>query len=287
MWTVFRATVSVHICLDCFYHAGISFILTLLILSPSLDPGTSLYLHPLLLTAQLGHLPIGRHHPFLSSTSGAHREGSIFRLPLRRLLRLNPQLRELEALLTDFHQLNISTDSEFFIPVTLERAWHNHLQSPVSDSPELHPPIVGSLDSPFTPGGFAHSTPPHDPLPFLPDSPGLSSLSPLSPLDSPSYLFAPALSASVLVQSNHTSSPSLAFLFDQSAYPVKLNFDPPSLSAPLAPEVSGALSLPLFLPLPVSLPLSVLFSPKWLVYYYHLWLFLLLLLSLGLFLPLI
>ena len=130
-----------------------------------------------------------------------------------------------------------------------------HHLSPLLDSPKLCPSIAGLLDSPFIPGGFVHSMPPQDSLPFLPDSPGLSSLSPLTPLDSPSYLFTLELPASVSVQSNHTSLLSLAFLFNQSAYLVKPNFDPPSLSAPLSLEASGALPLPLFLPVPVSLPI--------------------------------
>ena len=97
--------------------------------------------------------------------------------------------------------------------------------------------------------------PPQDSPPFLPDSPGLSSLSPLTPLQSSSYLFTLELPVSALVQSNHTSSLSLAFVFNQSAYLVEPNFDPPLLSVPLAPEASGASLLPLFLPVPVSLPL--------------------------------
>ena len=123
------------------------------------------------------------------------------------------------------------------------------------DSPEPHPSIAGSPDSPFIPGDFAHSTPPQDSLLFLPDSPGLSLLSPLTPLQSSSYLFTLELPVSALVQSNHTSSLSLAFVFNQSAYLVEPNFDPPLLSVPLAPEASGASLLPLFLPVPVSLPL--------------------------------
>ena len=94
------------------------------------------------------------------------------------------------------------------------------------DSPELRPSIAGSLDSPFVPGGFAHSMPPQDSLPFLPNSPGLSSLSPLTPLQSLSFPFTLELPVSAFVQSDHTSSPSLAFLFNQSVYPVELDFDP-------------------------------------------------------------
>ena len=85
-----------------------------------------------------------------------------------------------------------------------------------------------------------HSMPPQDSLPFLPDSPGLSSLSPLTPLESPAYLFTLELPVSVSVQSNHTSLPSLAFLFDQSAYLVKPDFDLSLLLAPLAPEAHCA-----------------------------------------------
>ena len=129
------------------------------------------------------------------------------------------------------------------------------------DSPEPCPSIAGSPDSPFIPGGFTHSTPPQDSLPFLPDSPGLSLLSPLTPLQSPSYLFTLELPVSASVQSDHTSSPSLAFLFDQSIYPVKPDFDLSLLIAPLAPEASGAsLSLP-SLPIPVSLPLPAPVRP--------------------------
>ena len=186
------------------------------------------------------------------------------------MLRLNPQLRELEGLLTDFCQLNISADFEFLALVTPERAWHVQNLSPASassegprsvchlslflDSPELHPSIAGSPDSPFIPGGFAHSMPPQDSPPFLPDSPGLSSLSPLTPLQSPSYPFTLELRVSASVQSDHTSSPSLAFLFDQSVYPVKPNFDLSLLLAPLAPGASGASLLSPSLPVPVSLP---------------------------------
>ena len=46
--------------------------------------------------------------------------------------------------------------------------------------------------------------PPQDSLPFLPDSPGLSSLSPLTPLESLSYPFILELPVSALVQSDHT-----------------------------------------------------------------------------------
>ena len=87
-------------------------------------------------------------------------------------------------------------------------------------------------------------------------------LSPLSPLDSPSYLFAPELYTSALVQSDHTSTPSLAFLFNYGAYLVEPNFDPPSPSALLAPEVTGSLSLNLVLPVPVSLPLPMPVLPE-------------------------
>ena len=119
------------------------------------------------------------------------------------------------------------------------------------------PSIARSPDSPFIPGGFTHSMPPQDSLPFLPDSPGLSSLSPLTPLQSPSFLFTLEFPVSALVQSDHTSSLSLAFLFDQSVYPVELNFDPPSSSVPLAPEVSGASLLSPSLPVPVPVPLPL------------------------------
>ena len=196
----------------------------------------------------------------------------------RRSLRLNPQLRELEGLLTDFRQLNISADSEFLAPVTPERAWHvqnlsptsasseglrsvHHL-SPFSDSPELCPSIAGLLDSPFIPGGFTHSTPPQDSLPFLPDSPGLSSLSPLTPLQSPSYPFTLELPVSASIQFDHTSSPYLAFLFDQTIYPVEPDFDPSLSIAPLALEASGASLSLLSLPVPVSLPLPAPVRPE-------------------------
>ena len=104
--------------------------------------------------------------------------------------------------------------------------------------------------------------PPQDSLPFLPDSPGLSSLSPLTPLQSPSFPFTLEFPVSALVQSDHTSLLSLAFLFNQSVYPVKLNFDPPSSSVPLAPEVSGASLLSPSLPVPVSLPLPAPVRPE-------------------------
>ena len=136
------------------------------------------------------------------------------------MLILNPQLRELEGLLTDFHRLNISADSEFLALVTLERAWHIQNLSPASassegpqsvchlspflDSPEPRPSIARLLDSPFIPGCFIHSMPPQDSLPFLPDSPGLSSLSPLTPLESLSYPFTLELPVSASVQSDHT-----------------------------------------------------------------------------------
>ena len=199
-------------------------------------------------------------------------------MPPRRSLRLNPQLRELEGLITDFRRLNISADSEFLAPVTLERAWHVQNLSPTSapsegpqsvhhlswllDSPEPRPSIAGSLDSPFIPGGVTHSMPPQDSLPFLPDSPGLSSLSPLTPLQSPSFPFTLEFPVFASVQSDHTSSPSLAFLFNQSVYLVEPDFDPPSLSVPLAPEASGASLLSPSLPVPVSLLLPAPVRPE-------------------------
>ena len=102
--------------------------------------------------------------------------------------------------------------------------------------------------------------PPQDSLPFLPDSPGLSLLSPLTPLES--YPFTLELPVSASVQSNHTSLLPLAFLFDQSAYLVEPNFDLSLSSVPLAPEVSGASLLPLFLPVPVPLPLPAPAHPE-------------------------
>ena len=51
-------------------------------------------------------------------------------------------------------------------------------------------------------------------------------------------------------------------LFNQSAYLVVPNFDLPSLSVPLAPEASGASLLPLFLLVPVSLPLLAPVHPE-------------------------
>ena len=130
------------------------------------------------------------------------------------------------------------------------------------DSPEPHPSIAGSPDSPFIPGGFTHSTPPQDSLPFLSDSPGLSSLSPLTPLQSLSFPFTLEFPVSALVQSDHTPLLSLTFLFNQSVYLVKLNFDPPSSSIPLAPEASGASLLSPSLPVPVSLPLPAPVRPE-------------------------
>ena len=107
-----------------------------------------------------------------------------------------------------------------------------------------------------------HSMPPQDSLPFLPDSPGLSSLSPLTPLQSPSFPFTLELPVSASVQSDHTSSPSLAFLFNQSVFLVELDFDPASSSVPLAPEASGASLLSLSLPVPVPLPLPAPICPE-------------------------
>ena len=72
----------------------------------------------------------------------------------------------------------------------------------------------------------------------------------------------PDHTVSVSVQANHTSSASLAFLFDQSSCPVEPDFDPPLLTTPLALLVSGALSLSLFLPVPVSLPSPVPVLPE-------------------------
>ena len=107
-----------------------------------------------------------------------------------------------------------------------------------------------------------HSMPPQDSLPFLPDSPGLSSLSPLTPLQSPSFLFTLEFPVSALVQFNHTSLPSLAFLFNQSVYLVEPDLDPPLSSVPLAPEASGASLLSLSLPVPVSLLLPAPVHPE-------------------------
>ena len=104
--------------------------------------------------------------------------------------------------------------------------------------------------------------PPQDSLPFLPDSPGLSLLSLLTPLESPSYPFTVELPVSALVQPDHTSSPSLAFLFNQSVYLVEPDFDLSLLLAPLAPEASGASLLSLSLPVPVYLPLPVPVLPE-------------------------
>ena len=104
--------------------------------------------------------------------------------------------------------------------------------------------------------------PPQDSPPFLPDSPSLSSLSPLTPLQSPSYPFTLELPVSASVQSDHTSSLSLAFLFVQNVYPVKPNFDLSLLLAPFAPEASGASLLSPSLPVPVSLPLPVPVCPE-------------------------
>ena len=107
-----------------------------------------------------------------------------------------------------------------------------------------------------------HSMPPQDSLPFLPDSPGLSLLSPLTPLQSPSFPFTLEFPVSALVQSDHTSSLSLAFLFDQSAYPVEPNFELLMSSVPLAPEVSGASLLSPSRPVPVPLPLPAPVHPE-------------------------
>ena len=107
-----------------------------------------------------------------------------------------------------------------------------------------------------------HSMPPQDSLPFLPDSPGLSSLSPLTPLQSLSFPFTLEFPVSASVQSDHTSSPSLAFLFNQSVYLVKLDFYLASLSVPLAPEASGASLLSPSLPVPVPLPLPAPVRPE-------------------------
>ena len=104
--------------------------------------------------------------------------------------------------------------------------------------------------------------PPQDSLPFLPDSSGLSSLSPLTPLQSPSYPFTLELPVSASVQSDHTSSLSLAFLFDQSIYLVEPDFDLSLSIAPLAPEASGASLLSLSLPVPVSLSLPAPVCPE-------------------------
>ena len=59
----------------------------------------------------------------------------------------------------------------------------------------------------------------------------------------------------MLVQSDHTSSLSLAFLFDHSAYPVEPNFDLPSSLYLLLPEATGLLTLPPILPVSISIPL--------------------------------
>ena len=104
--------------------------------------------------------------------------------------------------------------------------------------------------------------PPQDSLPFLPDFPGLSSLSPLTPLQSPSFLFTLEFPVSASVQSNHTSLPSLAFIFDQSVHLVEPDFELPTLSVPLAPEASGASLLSLSLPVPVSLLLPAPVHPE-------------------------
>ena len=56
--------------------------------------------------------------------------------------------------------------------------------------------------------------------------------------------------------------PSLAFLFDQSVYPVEPDFNPPLLFAPLAPEASGASLLSPSLPVPVSLLLPTPARPE-------------------------
>ena len=107
-----------------------------------------------------------------------------------------------------------------------------------------------------------HSMPPQDSLPFLPDSPGLSSLSPLTCLQSPSFPFTLEIPVSASVQSDHTSSLSLAFLFHQSVYLVEPDVDLPSSSVTLAPEASGASLLSLSLPVPVSLPLPAPVCPE-------------------------
>ena len=104
--------------------------------------------------------------------------------------------------------------------------------------------------------------PPQDSLPFLPDSPGLSSLSPLTPLQSLSFPFTLEFPVSASVQSNHTSLPSLAFLFDQSVYLVEPDFNLPSSSVPLAPEASGASLMSPSLPVPVSLLLPAPVHPE-------------------------
>ena len=169
---------------------------------------------------------------------------------------------------TTLGKFTVARGIKKLLSVTLERAWHIHHLSPVEDSPELHSSVVGLLDSLFIPGGFVYSMPPQDSLPFLPESPGLSLLSLLSSLDSISYLFAPELSASTLVQSDHTSLLSLAFLFNHSAYLIKPNFDPsfPSVLPDPSPlpmfvllEATGLLPLPLIIPVPVSclLPYSI------------------------------
>ena len=80
-------------------------------------------------------------------------------------------------------------------------------------------------------------------------------LSPLSPVDSPSYPFAPESSASASVQSDHTYSPSLAFLFDQSAYLVEPKPDLPSSLYLLLPEATGPLPSPAILPVSIPIPL--------------------------------
>jgi len=72
----------------------------------------------------------------------------------RRLLRPTPEQLEIEDLLANFCHLKLSTESEFLILVTPERAQHNQFHSPASSL----------SDSPFIPGAFIHSTPQQTPF---------------------------------------------------------------------------------------------------------------------------
>ena len=177
-------TLSIHlgfqICSDCLYHTGISLLLTLLIYSTAIGPWNESVLTPtttycLTWAFTYRSAPLPFHY---LQYSWSPPQGFNIQVAAEKVIKTQSSAWRAWGPPYLFCWLNISIDSKCFVLVTLERAWHIHNLSPVSDSSERpwpihhHSPfsdspepclsIVGLLDSPFIPGDFVHSTPPQD-----------------------------------------------------------------------------------------------------------------------------
>ena len=131
----------------------------------------------------------------------------------RRSLRPTPKHLEIENLLTYLCGLDILTESEFFVPVILERALHNCLFSSTLES----------TDSSFANAALASSTPQQNPSSSRYRSPGLSLLSSVTPSTSPSSS-EPSDSSPTPLET--TLLPLLSYLFDLSLPPIVVVTNP-------------------------------------------------------------